>query len=57
MRAVNKELIALYRDLGQSIHQKQETLGWGKAIVQTLANDLQMEFPGVMVFQLEIFGA
>ncbi len=46
MRAVNKELIALYRDLGQSIHQKQETLGWGKAIVQTLANDLQMEFPG-----------
>lgn len=46
MRAVNKELVALYWDLGQSIHQKQETVGWGKAVVQTLAHDLQMEFPG-----------
>ena len=46
MRAVNKELVALYWDLGQSIHQKQETLGWGRAVVQTLANDLQIEFPG-----------
>lgn len=46
MRAVNKELVALYWDLGQSIHQKQETLGWGKAVVQTLAADLQIEFPG-----------
>ena len=46
MRAVNKELVALYWDLGQSIHQKQETLGWGKSVVETLANDLQLEFPG-----------
>jgi len=46
MRAVNKELVALYWDIGQSIHQKQETLGWGKAVVQTLAKDLQIEFPG-----------
>ena len=46
LRAVNKELVSLYWDLGQSIHQKQEALGWGKAVVQTLANDLQLEFPG-----------
>jgi len=46
MRALNKELVALYWDLGQSIHQKQEILGWGKAVVQTRAHDLQMEFPG-----------
>jgi predicted nuclease of restriction endonuclease-like (RecB) superfamily len=46
LRAVNKELVALYWDLGQSIHQKQETLGWGKAVVETLAKDLQNEFPG-----------
>ena len=45
LRAVNKELVSLYWDLGQSIHQKQEALGWGKAVVQTLANDLQLEFP------------
>jgi len=46
MRAVNHELVALYWDLGQSIHQKQETLGWGKAVVENLASDLQAEFPG-----------
>lgn len=46
LRAANKELVSLYWDLGQSIHQKQEALGWGKAVVQTLANDLQFEFPG-----------
>ena len=46
LRAVNNELLALYWDLGESIHQKQEVLGWGKAVVQTLAADLQAEFPG-----------
>ena len=45
-RAVNKELLSLYWDLGESIHQKQEVLGWGKAVVQSLADDLQAEFPG-----------
>lgn len=46
LRAVNKELLSLYWDLGESIHQKQDALGWGKAVVQTLADDLQLEFPG-----------
>jgi predicted nuclease of restriction endonuclease-like (RecB) superfamily len=46
MRAVNTELVTLYWDIGKSIHQKQETLGWGKSVVQTLADDLQQEFPG-----------
>jgi len=46
LRAANKELLSLYWDIGESIHQKQEALGWGKAVVQTLADDLQMEFPG-----------
>ena len=44
--AVNHELLGLYWDLGQSIHQKQLALGWGKAVVRTLAHDLQAEFPG-----------
>jgi hypothetical protein len=44
LRAVNNELLALYWDLGESIHQKQEVLGWGKAVVQTLAADLQAEW-------------
>lgn len=46
LRAVNTELIGLYWWIGQSISQRQAKLGWGKAVVQTLANDLQTEFPG-----------
>lgn len=46
LRAANNELLDLYWDIGESIHLKQESLGWGKAVVETLARDLQMEFPG-----------
>lgn len=46
LRAVNRELVALYWEIGQAIQQKQEELGWGKAVVETLARDLQAEFPG-----------
>lgn len=46
MRAVNKELVALYWSLGKAIHEKQTDLGWGKSVVETLAKDLQEEFPG-----------
>ena len=45
LRAANTELLSLYWDLGEAIHQKQEALGWGKAVVQTLSDDLQAEFP------------
>jgi predicted nuclease of restriction endonuclease-like (RecB) superfamily len=46
LRAANKELLALYWWLGGAIHDKQAQLGWGKAVVETLARDLQAEFPG-----------
>jgi predicted nuclease of restriction endonuclease-like (RecB) superfamily len=46
MRAVNRELVALYWEIGKAIQRKQEQLGWGKAVVETLAKDLQAEFPG-----------
>lgn len=46
MRSVNRELVALYLDIGELIHQKQTALGWGKSVVETLARDLQAEFPG-----------
>jgi predicted nuclease of restriction endonuclease-like (RecB) superfamily len=46
MRSVNRELVGLYWDVGEMIHQKQATLGWGKSVVETLARDLQAEFPG-----------
>lgn len=46
LKAVNKELLSLYWDLGQSIHYRQETMGWGRSVVENLARDLQLEFPG-----------
>jgi predicted nuclease of restriction endonuclease-like (RecB) superfamily len=50
LKAVNKELIALYWDIGKSIVGRQEALGWGKSVVETLARDLQNEFPGIHGF-------
>jgi predicted nuclease of restriction endonuclease-like (RecB) superfamily len=50
MRAVNRELLSLYTDIGKSIVEKQEHLGWGKSVIENLAQDLQKEFPGVQGF-------
>ncbi len=47
LRAVNRELIALYWDIGEMIVGQQQRHGWGKAVVETLAKDLRSEFPGV----------
>lgn len=47
LKSVNKELIGLYWDIGKMIVKKQERLGWRKSIVETLANDLHFEFPGI----------
>lgn len=50
LRAVNRELIALYWDIGKIIMSRQEGKTWGKGIVEQLASDLQVEFPGVTGF-------
>lgn len=42
---VNKELLALYWQIGKGILQKQETLGWGAQVVEQLAKDLSVSFP------------
>ena len=44
LRAVNKELIALYWDIGKLIEERQEIEGWGKAVVERLSADLRAEF-------------
>ncbi len=49
-RAVNRELILLYWDIGRAIVEKQKALGWGDSIVEQLARDLQREFPAVKGF-------
>jgi predicted nuclease of restriction endonuclease-like (RecB) superfamily len=43
-RSVNTDLIMLYFNIGRSIVEKQEKFGWGKSIVEQLANDLQGEY-------------
>jgi predicted nuclease of restriction endonuclease-like (RecB) superfamily len=52
MRAVNSELLNLYSDIGKSIVDKQENLGWGKSVVENLSHDLQKEFPGIKGFSI-----
>lgn len=46
LRAVNKELVGLYWDIGRLIVERQQSEGWGKAVVAQLAADLQAAFPG-----------
>jgi len=53
LKAVNKELIKLYWEIGASIIEKQEQYGWGKSVVENLSKDLQKEFPGVKGFSMQ----
>jgi len=50
LRAVNKELVALYWDIGRIIVERQADAKHGAAIVERLAADLQAEFPGIAGF-------
>ena len=45
--AVNRELIQLYWDIGRLIGERQAAEGWGKSVVERLADDIQREFPGL----------
>ena len=50
LRAVNKELISLYWEIGRQITERQKVLGWGKSVVENLAHDIQEVFPGIQGF-------
>jgi predicted nuclease of restriction endonuclease-like (RecB) superfamily len=50
LKAVNREMINLYWDIGQMIVVKQQDVNWGKSVVEQLAKDLQAEFPGISGF-------
>ena len=45
LKAVNKELVGLYWDIGKMISEKQKELGWGKSVVENISMDLRNEFP------------
>jgi predicted nuclease of restriction endonuclease-like (RecB) superfamily len=50
LKAVNREMINLYWDIGQMIFIKQQNYNWGKSVVEQLSKDLQTEFPGISGF-------
>jgi predicted nuclease of restriction endonuclease-like (RecB) superfamily len=47
LRAVNRELISLYWDIGKMIVERQKGATWGRSVVARLAGDLREEFSGV----------
>ena len=49
-RAVNRDLILLYWDIGRAIVEKQQVLGWGDAVVEMIAADLRSAFPQITGF-------
>lgn len=53
LRAVNKELVGLYWDIGRLIVERQQSEGWGKGVVEQLSTDLRVAFPGVGGFSVQ----
>ena len=53
LKAVNKELVGLYWDIGRMIVERQKIQGWGKSVVEQLARDLQTEFPRVQGYSAQ----
>lgn len=50
VRAVNRDLILLYWDLGHGIVERQQALGWGESVVEMVAADLREAFPATTGF-------
>jgi predicted nuclease of restriction endonuclease-like (RecB) superfamily len=49
-RAVNRDMILLYWDIGRGIVEKQKTLGWGESVIDCVSADLIVAFPGTTGF-------
>lgn len=48
--AVSRELVVLYWSIGREILRRQDVEGWGAKVIDRLAKDLGVEFPGVEGF-------
>ncbi|MGA3007334.1 MAG: PDDEXK nuclease domain-containing protein [Opitutaceae bacterium] len=48
--AANRELLAIYWDIGRLILDRQRKEGWGAKVIDRLSTDLQNEFPGQQGF-------
>ncbi len=53
LRAVNKELVGLYWDIGRLIVERQGSQGWGRGVVEALSADLRRAFPGAGGFSAQ----
>jgi predicted nuclease of restriction endonuclease-like (RecB) superfamily len=53
LKAVNKELISLYWDIGKTIVERQTGETWGKSVVDRLSKDLRLEFPEHQGFSVQ----
>jgi hypothetical protein len=45
-RAVNRDLVLLYWDIGRAIVAAQAQYKWGDGVIEYIAKDLQRTFPG-----------
>ncbi len=50
LKAVNKLLILIYKEIGRIIYEQQQEASWGTSVVEQLAKDLQKSFPGMQGF-------
>lgn len=48
--SVNRELLALYWQIGRDILTRQAAQGWGSKVIEHLARDLRAAFPGMKGF-------
>jgi predicted nuclease of restriction endonuclease-like (RecB) superfamily len=49
-QAVNRELVLLYWQIGRDILERQAKEGWGAKVIERLAHDLRVAFPGMKGF-------
>ena len=46
-QVINTELLSTYWEMGRTILEQKEKAGWGKKIIEKLANDLKAQFPNM----------
>ncbi len=52
IHSVNKELLLVYWEIGNTILEQQKQEGWGTKVIDRLAADLKIEFPDIKGFSL-----
>ncbi len=50
VQSANREMLALYWDVGRLIESRQESEGWGSGVIPRLSRDLHNELPEIKGF-------